>query len=249
MNAARWIAVCVAGQLLTGCASDDKAQLKEEARQRRQAEVDGKTPYRNPQGFVEGPTIETIDARLRREFRWPNSAAVPAWGVVLPITGALLDTLFITQSRKQGEPEEQIQESSAVMRKLLVDQHSCFDIFLNAAQSGDMAQYAYYQVTYANAGGETVEARPIEKLDLPYAVESTVKTLVNHYVPTQRMADHPRSIMGYGAYSRGIVCGPHVDFTQAFSVTLTPRFGKNLPGTTVTWAQPKPPAPAQPAAQ
>jgi hypothetical protein len=247
MNAARWIAVCVAGQLLTGCASDDKAQLKEEARQRRQSEVEGKTPYRNPQGFVTA-SIEAMDSALRRNVSWSHEA-VPSRAVVLPITGALLDTLFITQSRKQGEPEEQIQESSAVMRKLLVDQHSCFDIFLNAAQSGDMAQYAYYQVTYANAGGETVEARPIEKLDLPYAVESTVKTLVDHYVPTQRKADHPRSIMGYGAYSRGIVCGPHVDFTQAFSVTLTPRFGKNLPGTTVTWPQPKPPAPAQPAAQ
>jgi hypothetical protein len=72
--------------------------------------------------------------------------------------------------------------------------------------------------------------------------------LVNHYVQTQVQADHPRSVAGYGAYSRGILCGPHVDFTQAFSATLKPRFGKDLPGTTVTWPQPLPPAPAQPAA-
>lgn len=242
MNAARWIAVCVAGQLLTGCASDDKAQLKEDARQRRLAEVEGKTPYRNPQGFVAG-SIETMDSRLRRDFSWSNKG-LPAHTVVLPLTGALLDTLFITQSRKQGESEQSIQEASAVLRKHLVEQRSCFDIFQRSSQHGDVAQYAYYQITYGNAGGETVEAMPLEKLDLPYAISSTVTTLVNNYLRTQVEAQHPRSVVGYGAYSRGIVCGPPVDFTQAFSVTLKPRFGQNPPSTTVTWPQPKAPAPA-----
>lgn len=250
MNAARWLAVCVAGQLLTGCATDNSArqQLKEEALLRQQAEHDGKTPYRNPQGFIAGPTLETIDARLRREFQW-SKKGLPAYTVVLPLTGALLDTLFITQARKQGETEQNIQESSAVLRKHLVEQRSCFDIFQKSSQSGDVAQYAYYQFTYGNAGGESVEAMPLEKLDLPYAISSTVQTLVKHYLQTSVQAEHARSVVGYGAYSRGIVCGPPVDFTQAFSVTLTPRFGQNPPSATMTWPQPIPPAAAQPKAQ
>ena len=150
--------------------------------------------------------------------------------VIVPLTGALINKMYLTEANKAGISKQKKRKSLKILRKKYFTSKSCFDVFIKGGIGKDNSNIDYYSTSFGNfrKKGHKGNLKSDNYI-------GPLNSLIRKYIPTSVSSGEIRNITGYGSYSRKIVCGKRINFTKSFYFTLEPRFESSVKKVKYSW--------------
>lgn len=151
--------------------------------------------------------------------------------VAIPLTGALIETMFNRQVKKENITGAG--DFRKALKEEFVQKQSCFDVFLKGS-FGDSSRLVHYDFTVTQGSSRSEKAKTGPESTLFLAV----RELLDENLPIDRENGRAaRSVIGSEAFFRDIVCVETIDFSRPFSLTVQPRFDEKIPSKKLFWIQ------------
>ncbi|MES2769842.1 MAG: hypothetical protein V4596_11915 [Bdellovibrionota bacterium] len=146
-----------------------------------------------------------LDENLSRFYSSQDTAHIS----VIPLTGALIDSVGFLKSSKDDYNRYEYRKIADTYKAYLFNKVSCFYVFLKS----DKSELKNYEVHISNIGEN--ENKAMIKSEQEY--ESIVRTLNEIFSKTYKPGS-PRSVETSSIFSQDLVCGNKIDFKKPFAV-------------------------------